>query len=233
MRVRSCLRSFLVAWTGGSPNRSSRRRGGTPWRCWSCRGVSAQGSWRGALGCPARCRCPERIESSFLRRLEALPEDTRRLLLVAAAEPTGDPALLWRAAERLAIDARALEPAESDRLIDFDRRVRFRHPLVRSALYRGATAQERREAHRALAEATDARVDPDRRAWHLAVATAGAERGCRHRARTRGRPRARTWRPGSRRRVPGASGRAHIRSIAPRTACPCRGADEVRGRRTR
>ena len=110
-----------------------------------------------------------------MRRLEALPEDTRRLLLVAAAEPTGDPALLWRAAELLEIDARALEPAESDGLIDVDRRVRFRHPLVRSALYRGATPRERRHAHRALAEATDARVDPDRRAWHLAVATAGPD----------------------------------------------------------
>ena len=137
------------------------------------RGLSA-GQLAGGFGLPGALSLSGRIESSFLRRLEALPEDTRRLLLVAAAEPTGDPALLWRAAEGLAIDARALEPAESDRLIDVDRRVRFRHPLVRSALYRGATAQERREAHRALAEATDARVDPDRRAWHLAVATAGA-----------------------------------------------------------
>jgi ATP/maltotriose-dependent transcriptional regulator MalT len=137
------------------------------------RGLGA-GQLAGGFGLPGALSLSGRIESSFLRRLEALPEDTRRLLLVAAAEPTGDPALLWRAAERLAIDARALEPAESERLIDFDRRVRFRHPLVRSALYRSASAQERREAHRALAEATDARVDPDRRAWHLAVATVGA-----------------------------------------------------------
>jgi DNA-binding CsgD family transcriptional regulator len=137
------------------------------------RGLSA-GQLAGGFGLPGALSLSGRIESSFLRRLEALPEDTRRLLLVAAAEPTGDPALLWRAAEGLGIDARALEPAESDLLIDFDRRVRFRHPLVRSALYRGATAQERRQAHRALAEATDARADPDRRAWHLAVATAGA-----------------------------------------------------------
>jgi DNA-binding CsgD family transcriptional regulator len=137
------------------------------------RGLSA-GQLAGGFGLPGALSLSGRIESSFLRRLEALPEDTRRLLLLAAAEPTGDPALLWRAAEGLAIDARALEPAESDLLIDFDRRVRFRHPLVRSALYRGATAHERREAHRALAEATDARADPDRRAWHLAVATAGA-----------------------------------------------------------
>ena len=137
------------------------------------RGLSA-GQLAGGFGLPGALSLSGWIESSFLRRLEALPENTRRLLLVAAAEPTGDPALLWRAAKRLAIDARALEPAESDRLIDVDRRVRFRHPLVRSALYRSATPQERREAHRALAEATDARVDPDRRAWHLAVSTAGA-----------------------------------------------------------
>lgn len=137
------------------------------------RGLSA-GQLAGGFGLPGALSLSGRIESSFSRRLEALPEDTRRLLLVAAAEPTGDPALLWRAAERLTIDPRALEPAESDRLIDVDHRVRFRHPLVRSALYRGATPQERRATHRALADATDARVDPDRRAWHLAVATAGA-----------------------------------------------------------
>ena len=138
------------------------------------RGLSA-GQLAGGFGLPGALSLSGRIESSFLRRLEALPADTRRLLLVAAAEPTGDPALLWRAGERLAIDAHALEPAESDRLIDVDRRVRFRHPLVRSALYRGVTPQARREAHRALAEATDARVDPDRRAWHLAVATVGPD----------------------------------------------------------
>ena len=96
-------------------------------------------------------------------------------MLVAAAEPLGDPALLWRAAERLGISAAALEPAESAGLIEIDGRVRFRHPLVRSAIYRAATPQERRRVHRALAEATDAQVDPDRRAWHLAEAAAGPD----------------------------------------------------------
>jgi DNA-binding CsgD family transcriptional regulator len=138
------------------------------------RGLRA-GQLAGGFGLPGALPLSGRIERSFLGRLEALPEVTRRLLLVAAAEPTGDPALLWRAAERLAIDVRALEPAESDGLIDVDGRVRFRHPLVRSALYRSATPQERREAHRALAETTDARIDPDRRAWHLAVATVGPD----------------------------------------------------------
>jgi DNA-binding CsgD family transcriptional regulator len=135
-------------------------------------GLSA-GRLAGGFGLPGALSAPGRIEQGFLRRLEALPEDTRRLLLVAAAEPTGDPALLWRAAERLAIAASVLEPAESAGLIDVERRVRFRHPLVRSALYRAATPRERRRVHRALAEATDARSDPDRRAWHLAAATAG------------------------------------------------------------
>ena len=129
----------------------------------------------GGFGLPGALSLSGRIEESFLGRLEALPEDTQRLLLVAAAEPTGDPALLWRAAERLGITGPALEPAESAGLIDVDGRVRFRHPLVRSAVYRAATPDQRRRVHRALAEATDAQVDPDRRAWHLAEAAAGPD----------------------------------------------------------
>ena len=116
-----------------------------------------------------------RIEESFQQRLQALPDDTQRLLWVAAAEPTGDPALLWRAAERLGITGPALEPAESAGLIEVDTRVRLRHPLVRSAVYLAASPDERRQVHRALAEATDARVDPDRRAWHFAQAAAAAD----------------------------------------------------------
>src|SRR6201988_3057684 len=115
----------------------------------------------GGFGLPGALSLSGRIEKSFWRRHEALPDDTRRLLLIAAAEPTGDPALLWRGAERLAIGPPALEPAGSAGLIDVAARVRFRHPLVRSALYRAAAPRERRRAHRALAEATDARVDPD------------------------------------------------------------------------
>ena len=115
---------------------------------------------------------PGRIEESFRSRLDELPEDTQRLLLLAAAEPTGDPALLWRAADELGVDSGALEPAEAARLIEINRRVMFRHPLVRSALYRSAIPQQRRDAHDALARATDDRADPDRRAWHLAEAAA-------------------------------------------------------------
>jgi DNA-binding CsgD family transcriptional regulator len=116
-----------------------------------------------------------RIEESYRDQLEALPVDTRRMLVVAAAEPTGDPTVLWRAGERLGITATALEPAESAGLLEVGARVRFRHPLVRSAVYRAASLRERRSMHLALAGATDARTDPDRRAWHLAEATPGPD----------------------------------------------------------
>ena len=110
-----------------------------------------------------------------MRRLEALPVQTRRLLLVAAAEPVGDVMLLWRAAERLGLGADAAGPAQTAGLIELAVRVRFRHPLVRSAAYRAAAVPDRQEVHRALAEATDAAVDPDRRAWHRAHAASGPD----------------------------------------------------------
>ncbi|WP_308286679.1 helix-turn-helix transcriptional regulator [Streptomyces griseorubiginosus] len=118
---------------------------------------------------------PGRIEQSFVSRIEALPERTRQLLLVAAAEPVGDPALVWRAADRLGARPRTALAGGTDGLLSFDARVTFRHPLVRSAVYRSATKEERRSAHLALAEVTDARLDPDRRAWHLASAAAGPD----------------------------------------------------------
>jgi len=129
----------------------------------------------GGFGLPGTPSLEIRIEKLFLERLEALPQDTRRLLLIAAAEPIGDPALLWRAAERLGITGSSLEPAESAELIEIGSSVRFRHPLVRSAIYRAATPHERRSVHGALAAAIDARADPDRRAWHLAEATPGPD----------------------------------------------------------
>jgi DNA-binding CsgD family transcriptional regulator/tetratricopeptide (TPR) repeat protein len=113
-----------------------------------------------------------RIEESFVRRLDLLSEDGQLLLLVAAAEPVGDPRLLWRAAERLGIGPEAAEAAEAEGLLTIGRRVTFRHPLVRSAMYHAATARDRRTVHLALAEATDRETDPDRRAWHLAAAAA-------------------------------------------------------------
>jgi DNA-binding CsgD family transcriptional regulator len=115
------------------------------------------------------------IEESFIRRLETLSDPARRLLLLAAAEPVGDPELFWRAAERLGI-ARAVDfVAETAGLLAIDQWVTFRHPLVRSAVYRSADPAERRAVHLALAESTDREVDPDRRAWHLADAAAGPD----------------------------------------------------------
>ncbi len=112
-----------------------------------------------------------RIEQGFRRRLESLPAQTRQLMLTAAAEPIGDATLVWRAAERLGIGAEAAAAASEGGLLEIDKRVRFRHPLVRSAAYRAAAPPERLEVHRALADATDPERDPDRRAWHRAHAT--------------------------------------------------------------
>ena len=115
------------------------------------------------------------IERSFVRRLGALSDDARLLLLLAAAEPLGDPLLLWRAAERLGIESVAADEVEAHEWLALNERVTFRYPLVRSATYRSATVQERRAVHLALAESTDREVDPDRRAWHLAAAEAGPD----------------------------------------------------------
>jgi DNA-binding CsgD family transcriptional regulator len=113
-----------------------------------------------------------RIEESFLRRLRPFSRDTRLLLIVAAAEPVGDPTAVWRAADRLGVSRDALEPAQSAGLVEAGTRLRFRHPLVRSAVYRSALPSDRRAAHGALAEVTDAVAEADRRAWHRAEATA-------------------------------------------------------------
>jgi DNA-binding CsgD family transcriptional regulator len=118
-----------------------------------------------------------RIEESFLRRLETLPADTQLLLLVAAAEPLGDPALMWRAAGRLGIAHQALAPAATAGLLEMGGLVRFRHPLVRSAVYRAASPTERHRVHGALADVTEPDADPDRRAWHRAEAAPGPDEG--------------------------------------------------------
>ena len=118
---------------------------------------------------------PGRIQESFTRRVAALPEDARRLLLLAAAEPVGDPVLLWRAAEQLGIEAGAADQAANEGLLAIGERVVFSHPLVRSAVYGSAASEDRRSVHLALAEVTDRGVDPDRRVWHLAAATTGPD----------------------------------------------------------
>jgi DNA-binding CsgD family transcriptional regulator len=129
----------------------------------------------GGFALPDAMPLSGRIEESFRRRLEVLPADTRRLLQLAAAEPVGDPVLMWRAAERLGIGTEGATQAAEAGLVEFGARVRFRHPLVRSAAYRSASIQERQEVHRALAEATDPELDPDRRAWHWAQASPGPD----------------------------------------------------------
>jgi DNA-binding CsgD family transcriptional regulator len=129
----------------------------------------------GGFALPVATPLAGRIEDSFRRRIQELPNETQRLLLVAAVEPIGEPALVWRAAQRLGIGVEAADAAESEGLLEFGVRVTFRHPLVRSAVYRAASSKDRREAHRALAEATDPGVDPDRRAWHRAHATGGPD----------------------------------------------------------
>jgi DNA-binding CsgD family transcriptional regulator len=147
----------------------------------------------GGFGLPSVAALPGRIEDSFARRLAPLPAATRRLLLLAAAEPLGDSVLLARAADRLGIKAEAADAAESEGLVEFCVQVTFRHPLVRSAIYRSASPDQRREAHQALAEATDPQLDPDRRAWHFAQAAPGPDEEvaselerCAERAQARG-----------------------------------------------
>jgi DNA-binding CsgD family transcriptional regulator len=129
----------------------------------------------GGFGLPGAVALAGSIEDSFGRRVGALPARTRNLLLVAAADPTGDPAVVWRAAGELGIGADAAAPAVDADLAEFGTRVRFRHPLARSAAYRSASAGDRREAHRVLAGVTDPAADPDRRAWHRARAVAGPD----------------------------------------------------------
>ena len=125
----------------------------------------------GGFGLPVSVPLAGRIEESFRRPpLAGLPSPARRFLLVAAAEPTGNAALVWRAAGLLGIADSAAEAAEAEGLVDLAAGVVFRHPLVRSAVYRAAPVQQRRQAHRVLAEATDPAVDPDRRAWHRSQA---------------------------------------------------------------
>jgi hypothetical protein len=129
----------------------------------------------GGFGLPGAARLAGRIQDSFACQLDALPDQTRRLLLLAAADPSGDRPLVWRAAGRLGIPVQAGAPAVEAGLVEFGTRVRFRHPLVRSAAYRSASFSERQQMHAALAEATDPIADPDRRAWHRAQAAAGPD----------------------------------------------------------
>jgi DNA-binding CsgD family transcriptional regulator len=176
------VRDRIVAETRGNPLALLELpRGATP------------GQLAGGFGLPGAASLSGRIEESFRRQLEALPGLTRRLLLMAAADPSGDPLLVWRAAERLGLPADAGGSAVEAGLVEFSPWVRFRHPLIRSAAYRSASLLERQQVHAALAEATDPQADPDRRAWHLAAAAVGPDEDvaaelerCAGRAQSRG-----------------------------------------------
>jgi DNA-binding NarL/FixJ family response regulator len=126
----------------------------------------------GGLAQAAGGALPDQLTLQYQQRVAELREPTRQLLLLAAAEPLGDAALLWRAADRVSIEPSALTPATEAGLLVVDDRVRFHHPLVRAAVYRAASTEERRRAHRALAEASDPELASDTHAWHRALATA-------------------------------------------------------------
>jgi DNA-binding CsgD family transcriptional regulator len=131
----------------------------------------------GGFGLPVSGTLASQIEESYRRRFARLSEDSRRLLLIVAADSTGDPRIIWRAADALGIAESSADELEDDGLVDFADRVVFRHPLVRSAVYDTATPRERRNVHAALAEASDPDSDPDRRAWHRALATVRPNEG--------------------------------------------------------
>jgi DNA-binding CsgD family transcriptional regulator len=158
------VREEIIAETGGNPLALLELpRGWTP------------AQLAGGFGLPGVLALSGRIEETFQRRVSALPAAARRLLLLAAAEPLGEPLLVWQAADNLGIERAAANPAVDAGLVEFGARVRFRHPLVRSAVYHLASAQERQEAHRVLAAVTDPVRDPDRRAWHRAQGTPGPD----------------------------------------------------------
>ena len=187
----------------------------------------------GGFGLPDARPLTSRIEQSYVRRLHSLPADAELLVLTAAAEPLGDATLLWRAADRLGITAGAAPPAADAGLIEIGARVRFPHPLVRSAAYRAASPAERQRVHGALADATDRVLDPDRCAWHRAARGDHARRRGRVRARALGGSRPGARRPGGSRRVPATRRRPHARSGATRGARADGGAGDARRRRAR
>ncbi|XVV15049.1 ATP-binding protein [Actinoplanes sp. CA-131856] len=163
-RVDSRIRRQLITETGGNPLALIELpRGLTPTEL------------AGGFGLPGAVPLSGTIEEHFARRANELPETTRRLLLVAATDPSGDPALLWRAAGWLRIRPEALDPAISRGLVEVGTTIRFRHPLIRSAVYRSASPPARQQAHQAVAQALDEELDPDRRAWHRSQAVSGPD----------------------------------------------------------
>ena len=186
----------------------------------------------GGFALPGAMPLSGQIEQSFRRRLDALPAKTRRLLQLAAADPVGEPSLLWRAAERLAIGTEDATPAVEAGLIEFGARVQFRHPLVRSAAYRSASLQERQDVHGALAEVTDPEIDPDRRAWHRAQAAPGPDEAVAEELE-RSAGRGRRGGSGCSGCVPRACGDADARTCSPCPAPAGGGQGQARRRRAR
>ena len=133
----------------------------------------------GGFAVPSQASLPGhlrgRLQDHYLRRVQVLPGPARQLMLLAAADPTGDAALLWRAAQTRGLGPDAAAAAAAEQLLDIGSQVRFRHPLVRSAAYAAGSPEDRRAAHLTLAAATDARADPERRVWHLAAAASGPD----------------------------------------------------------
>ncbi len=165
-----------------------------------------------------------RIEGRFTTQLDGLPPATRQLLLIAAADPVGDATLLLRAAKRLGLGVEDAAPAEAADLIMIGSQVHFRHPLVRSAVYRAATLSDRRRAHQALADAIDPSSDDELRAWHLAQAAPEADESIADQLEVHGGPGTRAGRSRGGRGVPRPRHESDSRSGAPDAPCPCGGA---------
>jgi DNA-binding CsgD family transcriptional regulator len=156
------VRDRIIAETGGNPLGLLEL----------ARGMS-EAELAGGFAGPPTASLPSRLQDHYLQRVRTLPEPTQRLMLLAAADPTGDATLLWRAAPPFGLGPDAA--AEAEQLLQIGSHVRFRHPLVRSAAYVAGTAEDRRAAHLTLAAATDAQTDPERRVWHLAAAATGPD----------------------------------------------------------
>ncbi|MFJ9123477.1 AAA family ATPase [Streptomyces sp. NPDC102340] len=174
--ARTLLRSVLPGlWDERVIRRFITQSRGNPLALLELPGMMGAVDQSGGFGLPSVQPLEDRIERAYVRRVGGLPSRGREFLLAAAVEPTGDPALLWRAADRLGLDAEAAKEAVAAGLVKIGDRVRFFHPMVRSAVYWAATAEERRATHRALADVTDPAADPDRRAWHAAHGAAGPD----------------------------------------------------------
>jgi hypothetical protein len=148
----------------------------------------------GHTGLPDAIPLTARLQAAFRRRVEGMSTDTRAVLLLAAADGSGELQVLFQAARELGLSGDALDSAEQEGLVAIvGERLSFRHPLVRSAVYESATFNDRRRAHAALAAACSAETQIDRRVWHQAIATlttdeviAAELEASAHRSRARG-----------------------------------------------